>query len=254
MVENAGECAGGLRSVLTALDLLDCFTAEKELGVSELARRLGVAKSTAHRLLTTLCARGFIQRNTETGQYRLGLRLHELGLLAISRYDLRRAAMPLLEELRERTGNTVHLGVVVGADVIHLERLETLRGMRLFRDVARRLPVHSTACGKAIAAFDPVCASARISAGFPAFTPSTIRTAEDFERELGRVRQLNFATNHDEVRSGLTSVACPVRDHAGHAYAAISIVAPTPDAERNVGRYARLATITAAKVTHIVGV
>src|SRR5919108_4956401 len=152
---------GGVKALLTALDLLDCFALDEELGVSEIARRLGVAKSTAHRILTTLCARGLTERNPETGRYRLGLHLYELGQIAINRVKLRQAAFPLLEELRQRTGDTIHLSVPDGAEMVYLERLQTLRGMQLVTPFGRRLPSHATSGGKVLAAFAPDLAQAR---------------------------------------------------------------------------------------------
>jgi DNA-binding IclR family transcriptional regulator len=253
MYQNVDKLVGGLQSVLTALDLLDCFEDDDEIGVSDLARRLGVAKSTAHRLLTTLVSRGYAERNPESGRYRLGLRLYELGSLAIGRHHLSQVALPLLQDLRERTYSTVHLAVADGDSVVHIQRLESLRCVKLFSGVARRVPVHSTSCGKAIAAFDPVCAAARIDAGFPSFTPSTIRSAEDFEAELSLTRKRGFALNHDETRTGLTSIGAPVRDGAGRALAAVSVVVPTSDADRHVDQYARLVSVTAAKVAKAVG-
>ncbi|MBS4730365.1 IclR family transcriptional regulator [Mycobacterium sp. SM1] len=254
MIESMATPVSGLHSVATALDLLDCFGTQEELGVSDLSRRLGVAKSTVHRLLTTLCSRGFAERNPETGRYRLGLHLYELGTLAIGRYGLRRAAMPLLYELQQRSGCTVHLAVADGADVIQLERLESGRCTPLFSTVARRQPVHSTACGKAIAAFDPSCATARMRAGFPELTPSTIRSAGEFERDLALTRRRGFALNHDETRAGLTSVGVPVRDRSGQAFAALSVVAPTAYAERHIDRHARLASLAAVKLAKTVAV
>jgi len=254
LIESMATQVSGLQSVSTALDLLDCFVSQEELGVSDVARQLGVAKSTAHRLLTTLCSRGFAERNPETGRYRLGLHLYELGTLAISRYSLRRTAMPLLHELQELSGCTIHLAVADGAEVIQLERLESSRCTPLFSGIARRQPVHSTACGKAIAALDPACATARIRAGFPECTPSTVRTAGEFERELASTRRRGFALNHDETRPGLTSVGVAVRDHSGRAIAALSIVAPTAYAERHIERHARLAILVAGKLTKAVGV
>ena len=89
---------GGLKSVASALDLLDCFVEEEELGVSEVARRLGVAKSTAHRLLTTLASRKLIEQNPRNGKYRLGLHLFELGQLALTRVELRKRSLSLLDD------------------------------------------------------------------------------------------------------------------------------------------------------------
>lgn len=243
-----GDNSAGLRSVLAAIDLLDCFTTVDELGVSDIARRLGLAKSTVHRLLTTLCQRGMAERDERTGRYRLGMHLYELGELAVSRLDLRRAALPLLEELRARSGYTVHLGVPEGPDVVYVERLTTLRSIPLLMDIGRRLPAHCTACGKAIAAFNPTVAGARQAAGFPAVTASTIHSAADYGRELRAVRHAGYAINHDEARAGLSSVAAPVCDRSGHARAAISLVGPTAEIEGTPGRHARLAQAAAARL------
>ncbi|MCX9191542.1 IclR family transcriptional regulator [Carbonactinospora thermoautotrophica] len=239
---------GGLRSVLAALDLLDCFASADELGVSEIARRLGLAKSTVHRLLTTLCARGLAEKNPQTCRYRLGFRLYELGQLAISRFELRQAALPLLEELRERTGCTIHLAIPDGADIVYVERLQTLRGMRLMTNVSRRLPAHCTSSGKAIAAFDPAVAQARRAAGFPQLTSCSIRSAADYDRELEAVRRTGYAVNHDEALVGLSAVAAPVRDREGRARAAISLVGLTREIEGAIERNARLAQAAANKL------
>src|SRR4051794_8311435 len=132
VVSPARERDAGVKSVMSALDVLDCFALDDELGVSDIARRLGVAKSTAHRLLTSLCARGVTEQNPETGQYRLGMHLFELGQLAQHRMRLRQTALPLLEELRQVSGCTVHLAISSGPDVLYVERLTTLRGIQLF--------------------------------------------------------------------------------------------------------------------------
>ncbi len=246
--EDPAEGGAGLRSVLAAIDLLDCFTAADDLGVSEIARKLGLAKSTVHRLLSTLCRRGMAERDPQTGRYRLGMHLYELGELAVSRLDLRRAALPLLEEMRARTGFAVHLAVSQGPDVVYVERLPTLRSLPLLMDISLRLPAHCTACGKAIAAFNPTVARARQAAGFPAMTASSIHSAADYDRELRNVRQAGYAINHDEACAGLSSVAAPVCDRAGRARAAISLVGPTGAIAGTPGRHARLAQAAAIRL------
>jgi DNA-binding IclR family transcriptional regulator len=245
---------GGVKSVTAALDVLDCFIDADELGVSDIARRLGVAKSTAHRLLTSLCARGLADKNPETGQYRLGLHLFELGQLAGHRMRLRRTAMPLLEELRQASGCTVHLAVASGTDVLYLERMETLKGMQLFGGVGRRLPSHCTSSGKVIAAYDSDFARARKSAGFPALTDVSIRTAVDYERALIDVRRRGVATNMGEALAGLASVAAPVLDASGRAQAAISLVGPAQELASDFGRPARLVTIAARRLARSLGI
>jgi DNA-binding IclR family transcriptional regulator len=240
---------GGLRSVLAALDLLDCFADEDELGVTELAKRIGVAKSTAHRLLTTLCARGLASRNDETGRYRLGMHLYELGQLAVGRNEIRNAALPLLQELQQATGGTIHLAVPDISEVVYLERLVSRAATARFSRVSRRLPAHCTSSGKAIAAFTPDLAAARSTAGFTSLTSRSIHTARQFALALAETRKRGYAVSVDEAVEGLTSVAAPVKAHDGSARAAISVVGPTDRVLADVDRPARLVQLAAQKLS-----
>jgi DNA-binding IclR family transcriptional regulator len=241
---------GGLKSVLTALDLLDCFMASDELGVTDIAQKLGVAKSTAHRLLTTLVARGMAEKNPETGRYRLGMHVYELGTLSASRNRLRKLALPVMEELRQRTGHTIHLSVADGADVVHLERLQSMRGIHVLVDMQRRFPVHSTSGGKAIAAFNDEVADARRLADFPVLTSHTVHRESDFDRILAEVRQRGYAVNRDEALLGFTSIAAPILDSMGVARAAISIAGPNRDFDGSFDRVSRLVMAAARKISH----
>jgi DNA-binding IclR family transcriptional regulator len=243
------EVEGGLKSVATALDLLDCFVTDEELGVSEVARRLGVAKSTAHRLLTTLASRKLIEQNHENGRYRLGLHLFELGHLALERVELRRRSRTLLEELRERSGWTVHLSVAQGEDVLFLERLPTLRGMLVLQEYRRRWPLNATSSGKVICAYDPEAAARRVAAGLPVFTTHTIDTPRRFADELATIRRQGYATSKDELMYGLASVAAPVLDPHGLAVAAISITGSSAELGQHADRQVRLVVAAAQHLT-----
>ena len=192
----------GIRSVATAIELLDCLATEPELGVAELGRRLGVAKSTAHRIVTTLCAKGYVQRVPETKSYRLGIRLHELGELVASRSQLRDHALPLLEQLRNQTGETVHLAVPEGAQMFYVERLESYQGLRFSSRVSRLRPIHLSSSGKAVAAFNPAVADAACAAGFAIRTQRTIRTKQQFLRCLAETRARGYALQHRGGRAG----------------------------------------------------
>jgi DNA-binding IclR family transcriptional regulator len=244
---------GGLRSVRSALELLDLFADGGELGVSQVARRLGVAKSTAHRLLSTLVTGRFVVRSTSTGRYQLGLHVYELGLLAKEQSELRCAAVGVLEDLQERTGRTVHLGLSDGADVVYLERLQAARTIPLMAGLHRRMPSHCSASGKAIAAFDEGSAEARRLVGFPQMTPCSIARPAQFDRILGQVRQRGFAVNRNEARVGVSSVAVAVRDDAGRSVGAVSLVTTTDDLGRNLERHVRLVASAARSVGRAVG-
>ncbi|MEB3022129.1 IclR family transcriptional regulator [[Mycobacterium] crassicus] len=239
---------GGLKSVLNALDLLDCFQRDEQLGVTDLADRLEISKSSAHRLLTSLCDRGFAARDPETGRYQLGLRLHELGQLTISRLPIRPRARPILEDLRQRTGFTVHLAVPDAANVIYIERMHGPGRYPAMARISARMPVHVSSSGKAIAAFDPLVANARREAGFPAWTPKSIRDLAGFNAALEQTKRRGYAVNAQEAALGITSVAAPVRNRTGRAVAAISLVATSAELEDRIESNARLVIVAARRL------
>jgi DNA-binding IclR family transcriptional regulator len=243
------EVAGGLKSVASALAALDCFLEDEELGVTDVARRLGVAKSTSHRLLTTLASRGLVEQNPENGRYRLGLHLFELGQLALERVELRRQSKALLEHLREASGWTVHLSIRDGADSLFLDRLATLRGMKAMGEYRRRWPLHATSSGKVICAHDPEGAHARIVAGFPVYTAHTLGSKAAFTAELERIRRQGYATSRGELMDSLASVAAPVLDGHGIAIAAISITGGVDELGENPDRQARLVQAAAKRLS-----
>ena len=115
--EAAAPASSMLRSVRIALDVLECFATDEELGVTDVATKIGVAKSTAHRVLTTLAGRGFIEQDPDSGLYRLGLHLYELGQLTISRNPLRHAALPTLRQIASQTSLTANLAIADGPDL-----------------------------------------------------------------------------------------------------------------------------------------
>jgi DNA-binding IclR family transcriptional regulator len=224
-----------LKSVGSALDVLECFATDGELGVSDIARRLGVAKSTAHRLLQTLASRGFVEQDSHSGQYRLGMHVYELGSLALARNALRHAALPFLRQVATATGLTVNLSVPDGPDVVFVERIENSDGVRILGHFGRRLPAHTTSSGKAIAAWNPAADAARRRAGFPPRLNRTVRTEADWDRCLEAVRKVGYAVSHSESFEGASSVAVPVMSHR-ESVASISVFGPTEVIEPRVDR------------------
>jgi DNA-binding IclR family transcriptional regulator len=216
-----------LQSVTIALDIVDTLAAAPELGLSELARRIGVAKSTAHRTCSVLTERGLLDR-TPSGGYRLGLRLVEYGHLATTRSAVRDCGLPLLVELRNILGETVQIGVPSGVDVVYVERVEGMRALRYSTENSRRSPLHRSSAGKALAAFNPDLAEARLRAGLPPSTGYTIVVPEVLLAELAEVRTRGYARSVDETELGMSSLAVPVRARPdGAVVAAISMVGPT---------------------------
>jgi DNA-binding IclR family transcriptional regulator len=216
-----------LQSVGIALDIIDALAQAHELSLSELARRIGVAKSTAHRTCAVLARRGLVDRTADRG-YRLGVRFVEYGHLATERTAVGDQALPLLVELRNTLEETVQVGVPAGVDVVYVERVEGQHALR-YTTNSRRSPLHRSSAGKVLAAFDAQLAEARLRAGLAPSTGYTIVVPELLVAELERVRERGYARSVEETELGMSSLAVPVRASAsGPVVAAISMVGPTP--------------------------
>ncbi|WP_300011146.1 IclR family transcriptional regulator [Pseudonocardia sp.] len=221
---------GPLRSVSIAMAVLGCFEREAELGATRVAAELGVAKSTACRMLAALAASGMLERS-RNGRYRLGLRLFEIGQLAVDRLMLRELSLPVLGELREVLRETAQLAVPVGADVLYVDRLEDRGAGTMFHTpLYRRGPGHSSSAAKAIAAYNTSMARAIRDRGFVRHTPFTIVDPRRYEQVLRQVRVDGYAASREEHTMGMSSIAAPIVLRRGDrtvAVAALSVVGST---------------------------
>lgn len=231
----------GLSSVRSAARLLCAFTpTDRDLGVSELASRLGLGKSTVHRLLSTLSLEGLIERDAATGRYRLGLKLYELGSIVGDHLDLHEVVTGPIDDLRNRTGETVHVAILDGPEVVYIARRESPHTLRLFGRVGHRNHAHCTSTGKLLLAFLPLPELAAIldDIALPAHTRHTITDRNKLEDELEAIRRRGWADNIEESELGVHSVAAPIREASGRVAAAISVAGPaarfTPDVMRQV--------------------
>lgn len=229
MADSAGspDRTPGVPALDRALTLLECLAQSRRgFSVSELSRRLGLPKSSVHLILRTLERRGYLQRQAAGGRYRFGLKLVALGQQALDGMDLRDEARPVLASLARSTGLTVHLGVLEQGEIVVIERIESSAPIRVVSWVGRRLPVHSTATGKALMAFLPEAERSEEMHGAPLSRPTdrTIATVPELERELARVRQLGYAVCDEEHEAGVRAVGAPILDAQGHAVAAVSVV------------------------------
>lgn len=181
----------GVQSLSRALDLLEALAATDESALTDLAQRTGMIPSTAHRLLASLAQRGYVAQSPGNGRYRLGFKALELASSVSSRRDhLRTTARPHLEALREQTGESVNLVVLDRLDVVYLDQVEGSRSVRMFTQVGRTVPAHTTGAGKAILAHRPADEVERLYADdavFAPLTPRTITNAVDLDRALESV-------------------------------------------------------------------
>ena len=182
---------GRLSSVATSVRLLKAFSEEQvEIGISDLAKRLGVAKSTVHRLAVTLVADGMLEQNPDTGKYRLGIALFRLGSLVRRRMTMSNEARPFLRDLREKVNETVHLAVLDGSEIMYVFNLESTQAIRMRSDVGVRKPAYCTAEGQAILAFQPAEVIERVVRdGLAARTPQTVTDPQTLRKVLEGVRR-----------------------------------------------------------------
>lgn len=218
-----------IQAIERAVSILNAFSAEEhELGVTELAGKLGLHKSTVHRFMVNLDAAGMVERNPRTGRYRLGMRIFELGGLVKQRMNLWDEALPFLESLVRDTGETGHLAVLDGGEAIYIERVEARRALRVPSAIGRGYPAHATNLGKVLLAdLEPERVAEIIrERGLSAYTPNTIVDAATLDRELARIRERGYAIDNEEYDEGLRCIGAPVRDHTGRVVAALGIGGP----------------------------
>lgn len=225
---SAAEPASAQTAVDKALVLLKSLAElDGEIGVSELARRTDLTKSTAFRLL------GILQRNDLVervgSNYRLGSQLFHMGsrVYGTTPLVLRERLTPHLADLYEVTHETVHLALLHGTDIVYVNKLHGHRATRSPSRIGARLPAYCTGVGKALLAFDHNAAEAAIAAGLTARTAYTRTDPDAFRAELRHIRRDGIAYDHQEAAPGLTCVAVPIMGSAGRPVAALSVAGPT---------------------------
>lgn len=236
--------------MMKLLDVLSYY--QNAVSLKQLALESGLHPSTAHRILGSMAASGFVERS-EGGAYRLGIRLLELGNLVKSRINIREAAMPLMQRLHASTGESVNLGIRQDDEIVYVERTSSGRSaVRVVHIVGARAPLHTTATGKLFLAEESpqtVREYARRT-GLPAATASSITSLPALERELERVRRHGVAFDMDEVETGVRCIAAGIRDDSGALVAGLSLSTP---AERFNADWASTIRQTADEISAALG-
>lgn len=217
-----------VRSLLHAVDVLQAMArSERELGVSELARRTGMSKAATYAILRTLETRRIVARDPDSPTYRLGWALYELGASVARKLDLSRVARTHLDELARRTGDSVLLGIVEEGTIIYLDRGESPDQFHMVANIGRRSPIHASASGRAILAFaGPEEIEAVLRGPLKPYTAMTVTAPDELARLLERVRRVGYATCWQEVEIGLCSIGVPLRDFSGEVVAALALAGP----------------------------
>lgn len=243
---------GSVGSVERALAILQLFReGRRSLAVTEVAAELGVANSTAHRLLRSLCNGGLLQQDAATKRYELSLLLYRLGNLAVTHCDLHKRAFGPLRQLHRATGEGCHVSVLDAPDVIYVEHHDSDQTLNFISRMGVRAPASCTSTGKVLLAHAPTTVVESVMArGLARLTPASIVDPLRLAEELAAIRERGFAQSTDESEIGTTSVAAPIRDGGGTVVAALGIAGLTPRMHRiGVARLVDLVLSTAAEVS-----
>lgn len=246
------------QSVQRALSILNSFTMEsRALSLRELSNRVGIHRSTVYRIAANLIAAGFLKYDEPSGKYALGLRLFELGAVVLNDMSLPIKARPLLEGLRDRTNETVHLGVLDATDVVYVEKFESSQSLKLSGLYGSRRPLYSTALGRVLlAGLADNDARALICACEPlvARTQFTLCDVSDILRQVEEIRETGCAYDDQETEIGLRCIAAPVRDFSGNVVAAVGISGPSFRIDGAQGEaFAKAVVETAANISREIG-
>jgi len=215
-----------IQSVDRALRILDLFDEyDTELKITEISERMQLHKSTIHSLLKTLQESNYIVQNPENGKYRLGLKLVERGNLVISTMDIRQVAKGYLQDLSKKTGQTTHLGILDGQEGVYIDKVDGEKAVIRYSRIGKRIPLHSSALGKVLLAFQEPKEIKRILEGYAytRHTENSITSEDELLEELERVNQQGYAIDNLENEQSVRCISVPILNFENKILAAISM-------------------------------
>ncbi|MFI6349369.1 IclR family transcriptional regulator [Streptomyces sp. NPDC050560] len=196
---------------------------ERRLGLSDIASSLGLPKGTAHGILRTLHGEGFVEQDPASGRYQLGAELLRLGNSYLDVHELRSRALVWTDDLARSSGESAYLGVLHQRGVLIVHHVFRPDDSRQVLEVGAMQPLHSTALGKVLCAYDPVARSEALEAERRVFTARTVAALDGFAAVLELTRSRGYATDVEETWEGVASVAAPVLDRRGMPVGAVGV-------------------------------
>ncbi|WP_062347158.1 IclR family transcriptional regulator [Herbidospora yilanensis] len=218
-----------VKSADRTLAILDLLTDHRDgLTLTEIQRRLEIPKSSTYTLLVTMVTRGFLEQDTESRRFRVGIRLWQAGQSYVAVADLEKVALPYMEALRDALNETVQLATLDGTDNIYIAKVDPDHQLRLASRVGVRLPAHATGIGKALLSqlTDDEITERFTGVAFATYTPNTITSLPALLTAIREVRENGYATDNSEYTPGVFCIAAPFSGHRGGGRAAISVSIP----------------------------
>jgi DNA-binding IclR family transcriptional regulator len=248
------DAGAGVQSVDRALTILEVLARVGEAGVTEIAGELGVHKSTAFRLVTTLEGHRLVEQTSERGRYRLGVGVLRLAGATTARLDLVQEARPVCRQLAADTGETVNIAVLSERSALYLDQIAGSSALQPHNWVGQHIPLHATSNGKVLLSGLEDQRVTEVLGTLPRYTSLTITKKAKLRAELEHVRERGYAVAVDELEEGLTAVAAPIRNAHGDVVASMSVSGPTFRlTDERVEGVLPLLVEAAAEVSHRLG-
>ncbi len=253
-MSNSGPEASGVQAVERALRILDLLARSGESGVTTLAADMGVHKSTAFRLVTTLERGGLVEQSEHRGKYRLGMGILRLAGATTARLDVVQEARPVCRKLASATGETVNISVLSERSALYLDQVAGPSALQSHNWVGQHIPLHATSNGKVLLSGlvpDEIAATVPV---LPALTDHTITELSRLQAEVDEVRARGYALAVDELEVGLTAIAAPIRNAHGDVLAALSVSGPSFRLdERRIREVVPVVQEAAREISHRLG-
>lgn len=225
--QDESDRSGTVQSVDRAVAILELLAKHGSLGVTDLAKELGVHKSTASRLVAALERRSLVEQVEERGKYRIGVGILRLAGATSARLELVQQARPVCRELADSTGDTVNLVTLDGGAALYIDQIAGASTLSSYNWVGQRIPVHATSNGKVLVSEMTPTQLRRTVRELTPYTARTVTSRAAFEAELAMVRAQGYAVARDELDVGLTALAAPIRNAHGEIVASVSVSGPS---------------------------
>lgn len=216
-------------AVLKVFAILQALSERDETGISDLSVRLAMPKATVYRFLQTMKTLGYVRQESDSERYGLAMKTFELGTKALPHPDLVDLSKHHMQMLADQTGETVHLGTLIDSEIIYVHKVDSRHMLGMYSRVGRRAPLHCTAIGKVLMAWEHPARRDRVLAGaeFKRFREKTIVDPAAFLDELARVKAQGFGEDREEFDEHIRCIGIPIFDRLNQPVAGLSVSFPT---------------------------
>lgn len=245
-----------INSLSRGLIILEKILDEGPVGITEMGKYLGINKSSAYRLLSTLESRGYVEQDPVTSRYKLGMIFLRFSEKILDNLTIRDVAKPFLKEIVNRTKETAHLSVLFQSQAVFIDQEKSPEIVSVSTKIGMSEPLHCSALGKALVSFLPAIEQERIlnTLGLEAYTPKTITSLDALRHELRKISEKGYAIDDEEINTGVRCIASPIFNHRGEVVASVGISGPISRVRiDNLNEYVNVVIEIAGRISQKLG-